>query len=104
MSTDVARVRVIVRYKPGVLDPQGKTIRNVLHTLGYDRALQVHTGKVFVIEWQGPLNDRARAQIRTIAERILTNPIIEQYEIEWPETHDAPRADIRPGPSGSDPL
>ena len=104
MNTHTARVRVIVRYKPGVLDPQGKTIRNVLHTLGYARAVQVHTGKVFVIEWQGPIDAEARAQIRAIAERVLTNPIIEQYEIEWPETHDETRNAVRSGTSGSDPL
>lgn len=77
------RVRVIVRFRKGVLDPQGKTIRNVLKTLGYQKVETVHTGKVFEIEWNGPLDKKAREEIETIAEKVLSNPLIEEYEIQW---------------------
>ena len=77
------RVRVIVRFKPGVLDPQGKTIRGVLQTLGYQPVKDVHSGKVFELDWSGELDARARETIQQIAEKILSNPLIEEYEIQW---------------------
>ncbi len=79
------RIRVIVRLRPGVLDPQGKTIGNVLRSLGYVHALRVHTGKVFDIEWNGTLDEAERRQVIEIVEKVLSNPLIETYEIEWPD-------------------
>ena len=81
MSTK--RIRVIVRYRKGVLDPQGKTIRNVLKTMGYQSVANVHAGKVFEIEWQGERTPEAEQTVREIAEKILSNPIIEEFEIQW---------------------
>lgn len=82
---ETVRIRVIVRLRPGVLDPQGKTIGNVLRSLGYAHVLRVHTGKVFDIEWNGTLDEAERRQVIEIVEKVLSNPLIETYEIGWPD-------------------
>jgi phosphoribosylformylglycinamidine synthase subunit PurS len=79
-------VRVHVTLKPSVLDPQGMALQKALNTLGYARAEQVRQGKYFEIQWSGDLADtNERQELETIAARVLSNPVIEKYEIEWPK-------------------
>ncbi|MBC7350521.1 MAG: phosphoribosylformylglycinamidine synthase subunit PurS [Candidatus Aminicenantes bacterium] len=76
------KVRILVSLKESVLDPQGQTVRNALHTLGYQAVRDVRQGKVFEIELEGL--DRAEAEkiIPEIADRVLANPIIEKFSWE----------------------
>lgn len=76
------KVRILVSLKESVLDPQGQTVRNALHTLGYHQVKDVRQGKVFEIELQGL--DRAEVEkvIPEIADRVLANPIIEKFSWE----------------------
>ncbi|MCR4410276.1 MAG: phosphoribosylformylglycinamidine synthase subunit PurS [Candidatus Saccharicenans sp.] len=76
------KVRILVSLKESVLDPQGQTVRNALHTLGYHQVKDVRQGKVFEIELEGL--DRAEAEkvIPEIADRVLANPIIEKFSWE----------------------
>lgn len=76
------KVRILVSLKESVLDPQGQTVRNALHTLGYNQVKDVRQGKVFEIELEGL--DRAEAEkiITEIADRVLANPIIEKFSWE----------------------
>ncbi len=46
------KIRVLVSYKDSVLDPQGQTVKNALHTLGYDAIQDVRQGKVFELEFK----------------------------------------------------
>jgi phosphoribosylformylglycinamidine synthase subunit PurS len=79
-------VRVFVALKPSVLDPQGIAIQKALNTMGYAQAAEVRQGKYFEICWRGSLSDQAeREQMEAIAARVLSNPVIESYRIEWPE-------------------
>ena len=79
-------VRVFVALKPSVLDPQGIAIQKALSTLGYAQADEVRQGKYFEISWRGSLSDQAeREKVEAIASRVLSNPVIESYRIEWPE-------------------
>lgn len=79
-------VRVFVTLKPGVLDPQGITIQKALSTLGYLQATEVRQGKYFEIQWIGDLQSREeRERLEAIASQVLSNPVIESYQIEWPE-------------------
>jgi phosphoribosylformylglycinamidine synthase subunit PurS len=79
-------VRVHVTLKPSVLDPQGMALQKALNTLGYGRAQQVRQGKYFEIHWSGDLDSpQQREELEAIASRVLSNPVIERYEIEWPE-------------------
>jgi len=80
-------VRVIVTLKPSVLDPQGMTIQRALATMGHSQVRHVRQGKYFEIEWDGDAADtRSRERIQAIASEVLSNPVIESFRIEWPET------------------
>ncbi|MGB9836661.1 MAG: phosphoribosylformylglycinamidine synthase subunit PurS [Candidatus Saccharicenans sp.] len=76
------KVRILVSLKPSVLDPQGQTVRNALHTLGYKSVKDVRQGKVFEIELENI--DRAEAEkiVPEIADKVLANPIIEKFSWE----------------------
>ena len=75
------KVTVTVMLKPGVLDPQGKTIGQALHTLGFANVGEVRAGKV--IELDVAENDpaRARAQAEEMARQLLANTVIERFDI-----------------------
>lgn len=76
------KVRILVSLKPSVLDPQGQTVRNALHTLGYQSVKDVRQGKVFEIELENI--DRAEVEkiVPEIADKVLANPIIEKFSWE----------------------
>lgn len=76
------KVRVLVTYKESVLDPQGQTVKNALHTLGYDFVKDVRQGKVFVLELDGITQESAKDIIPEISDKVLANPIIEQFSWE----------------------
>ncbi len=79
-------VRVFVTLKPSVLDPQGMTLQRALSTMGYLQAEQVRQGKYFEIHWNGDLSSPdERVKLETIAAKILSNPVIESFRVEWPE-------------------
>ena len=73
------KVRVIVSFKDTVLDPQGQTVRNALHTLGYDFVKDVRQGKVFELELDRLSVDEAKKVIPEISDKVLANPIIEKF-------------------------
>lgn len=74
------RVRILVSFKDSVLDPQGQTVKNALHTIGYAAVKDVRQGKVFDLELEGVTRKQAEALIPEIARRVLANPIIEKFE------------------------
>jgi len=79
-------VKVYVTLKPGVLDPQGMAIQRALETMGWSEATEVRQGKYFEIQWQGDLKDAdQRSRMESVASRVLSNPLIESYRIEWPK-------------------
>ena len=74
---------MVVRPRDGILDPQGEAIRRSLAGLGYPAA-DVRAGKVFDLEVEAADADAARRVAGEIAERVLSNPLIESYEVEVP--------------------
>ena len=68
--------------KQTVLDPQGKTIRNALASLGFRAVRDVRQGKFFVLELDGLSRDEAQKQVERIAKDVLTNPVIEEFRFE----------------------
>ena len=74
-------VTVLVRPRDGILDPQGEAVRRSLSGLGYPAA-GVRAGKVFDLQVEADDAESARRIAGEIAERVLSNPLIEQYEIE----------------------
>jgi phosphoribosylformylglycinamidine synthase subunit PurS len=76
----VARVVVDVMLKPEILDPQGKAVHGALPRLGVSGVTDVRQGKRFELEVDELTNERL-AQIHDIAERLLSNPVIEDFEV-----------------------
>ncbi|HEY1330010.1 MAG TPA: phosphoribosylformylglycinamidine synthase subunit PurS [Actinomycetota bacterium] len=74
-------VQVSVRLKDGLLDPQGKAVEGALPSLGWTNVSHVRVGKDIELRVEAPDEDAATAQVRQMAERFLTNPVIEDYRI-----------------------
>ena len=76
------KASVYVSLKKTVLDPQGQTIQSALHSLGHASVQAVRQGKYFAIELDGSLApEKAREEVERIAREVLTNPVIEEYQI-----------------------
>jgi phosphoribosylformylglycinamidine synthase PurS subunit len=76
----VARVVVDVMLKPEILDPQGKAVHGALPRLGVDGISDVRQGKRFELTVD-EVTDERLAQIHDIAEKLLSNPVIEDYAV-----------------------
>jgi phosphoribosylformylglycinamidine synthase subunit PurS len=77
----VTRVVVSVMPKREILDPQGKAVHHALPRLGFTAVTDVRQGKRFELEVEGELTDARLAEINDLAERLLSNPVIEDYEV-----------------------
>jgi phosphoribosylformylglycinamidine synthase PurS subunit len=76
------RVRVYVTLKPSVFDPQGKTVTDALHSLGYGRIADVRQGKFFELDVDARTADEAVTLATEAAGAVLANPVIESFRIE----------------------
>jgi phosphoribosylformylglycinamidine synthase subunit PurS len=76
------RARVFVTLKPSVFDPQGRTIAEALHSLGYGGVEDVRQGKYFELDLATTESAQAKALASEVADRLLANPVIESYRIE----------------------
>ena len=92
----MARVVVDVMLKPEILDPQGKAVQGALPRLGFDGISDVRQGKRFELEVDGELTEERLAEVRTIAETLLSNPVIEDFAVHPAST---PAADEGRGPA-----
>lgn len=78
------KVRVYVSLKSTVLDPQGQTIRSALAGHGHSSISSVRQGKFFDISLAPDTpRDKAEAEIDQIARDVLSNPVIEEYRVEF---------------------
>jgi phosphoribosylformylglycinamidine synthase subunit PurS len=69
------RVQVLIRPKEGILDPQGQTVEQALQALGFEGVRNVHVGRLIELDVDSP------EQVPQMCERLLANPLIEDYEI-----------------------
>ena len=76
------RARVFVTLKPSVFDPQGRTIVDALHTLGYSGVGDVRQGKYFELDLATSQPAEARALATEVADKLLANPVSESYRVE----------------------
>lgn len=76
------RARVFVTLKPSVFDPQGKTIADALHSLGYGNVADVRQGKYFELDLATNEPAQARQLASEVADKVLANPVIESYRVE----------------------
>jgi phosphoribosylformylglycinamidine synthase len=71
----VTRARVLIRPKEGILDPQGQAVERALPALGFDGVSHVHVGRMVELDVEDP------AQLDRMCSELLSNPLIEDYEI-----------------------
>ena len=74
------KATVLVRPKPGILDPQGEAVQSSLRHLGF-AVEEARVGRVVDLELEGGSPDEARAELERMCEQLLANPLIESYEI-----------------------
>jgi phosphoribosylformylglycinamidine synthase subunit PurS len=72
----VARARVLIRPKEGILDPQGKAVERALPALGFEGIGHVHVGRMVELDAEDP------SRLPELCEKLLANPLIEDFEIE----------------------
>ena len=74
------KATILVRPKPGILDPQGEAVQSSLRQLGFtvDKA---RVGRVIDLELDASDAEAARAELERACEQLLANPLIESYEI-----------------------
>ena len=76
------KVSVHITPRRGILDPQGKAVEGALHSLGFAGVRDVHVGRHIIIENEAPSADDAKTAVRSMCERLLANPVTEDFEIE----------------------
>ena len=74
------RATVLVRPKPGILDPQGEAVESSLRHLGFSVS-GARVGRLVELDVDAPDAERARAELERMCEQLLTNPLIESYEV-----------------------
>ena len=77
------RATVLVRPKPGILDPQGQAVESSLRELGFS-VDDARVGRLVDLELAASDPVAARAEVERMCEQLLANPLIESYEIELP--------------------
>lgn len=70
------KARILIRPKAGILDPQGKAVEKALPALGFDGVANVRVGRMVELETDDP------ARIDDLCEKLLANPLIEDFEVE----------------------
>jgi phosphoribosylformylglycinamidine synthase len=78
--------------KPSVNDPQGRSIRNALHALGFDAVTDVRAGKLIAVTLDAADAAAAREAAEAMAGRLLANPVIETFDVNVREAVAAPHS------------
>jgi phosphoribosylformylglycinamidine synthase len=82
------KATVLVRPKPGILDPQGQAVESSLRHLGFDVG-DARVGRLVDLDVDADDEREARAQLERMCEQLLTNPLIESYTITFGDGPDA---------------
>ena len=79
----MSRFRVALHIVPrrGLLDPQGKAVADALHTLGFKSVQDVHVGRHLIVELDARSASDAEKDARAMCEKLLANPVTEDFEI-----------------------
>lgn len=77
--------KIFIRHKKGILDPQGKTIKDSLHALKYSSVSEVKVGKLIDMKLDARSIDEAKKKTNEMCKTLLANPVIEQYTFEIEE-------------------
>ncbi len=75
------RVEIRVMPRAALLDPQGQAVNHALHALGFAEVGEVRVGKHLVLQLDAPTPDAATTRARAMCDRLLANPVTEDYEL-----------------------
>ena len=75
------RVEIRVMPRASLLDPQGQAVNHALHALGFAEVGDVRVGKHLVLRVEAPSRDDAAARARAMCDRLLANPVTEDYQV-----------------------
>lgn len=79
------KAQVSVTLKKSVFDPQGKTVLDALHSLGFKEAQALRVGKFFDLRLFAKNQREAEVKVKTMCEKLLINPVIEEYQFQIEE-------------------
>ena len=79
------RLEIRVVPRPGLLDPEGKAIQHALQSLDYEGVQDVRVGKILYVDIDAPSADTAQERGEAMCQRLLANPVTEDFEIEVQE-------------------
>lgn len=77
------KIRVLVKLKESILDPQGKTVQKAALQMGFEEVKSVRIGKIIDLEVDGNNKSEVKERISLLSHRLLSNPQMEEFEIEW---------------------
>jgi phosphoribosylformylglycinamidine synthase len=77
------KARVLIRPKAGILDPQGVAVERALPALGFSGVANVHVGRLVELDLEDP------KQLAAMCEKLLANPLVEDYEVQLLEAGDS---------------
>ena len=78
-------VKVEVKLKPLVLDPQGKAVSSALNNLGYNEVSSTRIGKLIELKIEGESEDKVKESVTEMCNKLLANTVIEDYSIHITE-------------------
>ena len=85
----VFSARVLVSLRPSVLDPAGEATRAASSRLGVDGISKLRIGKAVEVELEAPDAQSARQQLELLSDRLLANPVIEDWTLELKDDSNA---------------
>ena len=91
------KAKIIITQKKAVVDPQGKAVQNALEHMGYNGINAVHVGKYLEIELNGADRETARKRLDEACHKFLSNPVIEDYELQNVATTNPLAGDLKSG-------
>ncbi len=75
------KAKIEITLKDGVLDPQGKAVKQALHHLGFEKITEVRIGKLIELFLNSSDRETIHSQVKDMCEKLLANPVIEKYSI-----------------------
>ncbi len=82
----MSKAKIYVYFKKGILDPQGKAVHHILGTMNFNQVKNVRIGKFINVEFENGLSkDEMESQTEEFCNRLLANPIIEDFHFEIEE-------------------
>ena len=76
------KAKICITLKPGLLDAQGKTVKNALESLGFNGVAEIRIGKYIELELNGRSAASAKREVERMCKKLLANPVIETCRIE----------------------